>query len=204
MVSDWFARDSFIFDDADLREGKMLELYFLLGFMIIGAIIAVEIKDLLSSVVAVGAVGLGLSLAFLALKAPDLAVVQLVVEILAVIILLLATLNRETIYARISAGWLVAVVALLSIAVFLWFAWEVINELPDFGSPLMTVSNLYIENGAVQTGATNIVTAIILDYRGYDTLGEGTVLFTAVIGVLAVSRNIGRKKPGEKMELQDD
>ena len=204
MVFDWFARDSFIFDDADLREGKMLELYFLLGFMIIGAIIAVEIKDLLSSVVAVGAVGLGLSLAFLALKAPDLAVVQLVVEILAVIILILATLNRETIYARISAGWLVAVVALLSIAVFLWFAWEVINELPDFGSPLMTVSNFYIENGAVQTGATNIVTAIILDYRGYDTLGEGTVLFTAVIGVLAVSRRIGRKKPGEKMELQDD
>ena len=60
----------------------MIELYLLLLFMIAAAIIAVEIKDLLSSIVAVGAVGLGLSLTFLALKAPDLAIVQLVVEIL--------------------------------------------------------------------------------------------------------------------------
>ncbi|MCK4325548.1 DUF4040 domain-containing protein, partial [bacterium] len=57
----------------------MAELYLLLLFMIAGAIIAVETKDLLSSVIAVGAVGLGLSVAFLVLKAPDLAITQLVV-----------------------------------------------------------------------------------------------------------------------------
>jgi multicomponent Na+:H+ antiporter subunit B len=182
----------------------MLELYFLLGFMILGAIIAVEVRDLLSSVVAVGAVGLGLSLVFLVLKAPDLAVVQLVVEILAVIILIRATVTRETKYNRTGTGWLVTGIALIFIAAFLWFAWDALNELPDFGSPLMNVSEFYCENGAKDTGATNIVTAIILDYRGYDTLGEGTVLFTAVIGVLAVCRSIGRKKPEENAELQDD
>ena len=182
----------------------MLELYFLLGFMILGAIIAVEIKDLLSSVVAVGAVGLGLSLAFLVLKAPDLAVVQLVVEILAVIILIRATIKRDTSYAKTGTGWLVAGISLIFIAAFLWFAWDVLAELPDFGSPSMGVSKFYCENGAAQTGATNIVTAIILDYRGYDTLGEGTVLFTAVVGVLAICRSVGRKKPEEKAELQDD
>ncbi|MES0341093.1 MAG: hydrogenase subunit MbhD domain-containing protein, partial [Candidatus Humimicrobiaceae bacterium] len=49
----------------------MIELYVLLIFMIIGAIIAIEMKDILSSIIAVGAVGLGLSIALLILKAPD-------------------------------------------------------------------------------------------------------------------------------------
>lgn len=52
----------------------MIELYVLLVFMIIGAIIAIEMKDLLSAVIAVGAVGLGLSIVFLVLKAPDVAI----------------------------------------------------------------------------------------------------------------------------------
>ena len=64
----------------------MIELYSLLIFMIIGAIIAIQVKDLLSSVVAVGAVGLALSLIFIILKAPDVAITQLVVEILCLII----------------------------------------------------------------------------------------------------------------------
>ena len=54
-------------------EKTMVELHILLLFMIAGAIVAIEIKDLLSSVIAVGAVGLGLSIAFLMLKAPDVA-----------------------------------------------------------------------------------------------------------------------------------
>ncbi|MCX5656890.1 MAG: DUF4040 domain-containing protein, partial [Candidatus Omnitrophica bacterium] len=57
-----------------------MELHILLLFMIIGAIIAIESKDLLSGVIAVGAVGFALCLAFLILKAPDLAITQLVVE----------------------------------------------------------------------------------------------------------------------------
>ena len=66
----------------------MVELYVLLGFMIVGAIVALEIKDMVSSVIAVGAVGLGVSIAFLILKAPDLAITQLTVEILMLIILI--------------------------------------------------------------------------------------------------------------------
>jgi multisubunit Na+/H+ antiporter MnhB subunit len=62
--------------------------------MIVAAVIAVEVKDLLSSVVAVGAVGMGLSMAFLVLKAPDLAITQLVVEILCLIILIRATIRK--------------------------------------------------------------------------------------------------------------
>jgi multisubunit Na+/H+ antiporter MnhB subunit len=182
----------------------MIELHFLMGFMIVAAIIAVEVRDLLSSVVAVGAVGLGLSVAFLVLKAPDLAIVQMVVEITAVIILIRATITRDTTYAIAGTGGLVIIVTLVFIGLFLLFAWGPFKELPDFGSPRMEVASRYLEQGLPETGASNLVGSVILDYRAYDTLGEATVLFTAVIGVVTVMRRVGRKKPDEEAEAEDD
>jgi multisubunit Na+/H+ antiporter MnhB subunit len=58
----------------------------------------------------------------------------------------------------------------------------------------MKVASYYINNGLTQTGAANVVAAIILDYRGYDTLGEAVVLFTSVLGVLTIMRKLGRKE----------
>jgi len=51
-----------------------------------------------------------------------------------------------------------------------------------------------LNQGLSKTGAANLVTSVILDFRGYDTLGEATVLFTAVMGVIVVLRKIGRIK----------
>ncbi len=172
----------------------MLELHLLFIFMILGAVIAVEIKDLLSSVVAVGAVGLGLSLAFLLLKAPDLAITQLVVELLCLIILIRATIKKDLPFST-SGRWLFNTIATICfIAIFLFFAYLALKELPDFGEPLIRVAGNYLEDGLKKTGAANLVAAIILDFRAYDTLGEATVLFTAVMGVLAVLRKVGRVK----------
>ena len=70
-----------------------MEIHLLLLFMICTSVVAVESKDLISSVIALSAAGLGLSAAFLVLKAPNLAITQLVVEILCVIILIRATIN---------------------------------------------------------------------------------------------------------------
>jgi multisubunit Na+/H+ antiporter MnhB subunit len=58
----------------------------------------------------------------------------------------------------------------------------------------MLVAREYIALGLEKTGAANVVAAIILDFRGYDTLGEATVLFTAVVGVLTIMRRAGRKE----------
>ena len=63
--------------------------------MIFAAILAIEVKDLLSSVIAMAAVGFALCLAFLILKAPDLAITQLVVELLCLIILIKATIKKD-------------------------------------------------------------------------------------------------------------
>ncbi len=182
----------------------MLELYILLVFMIIGAIIAIEVNDLLSSVVAVGAVGLGLSIVFLILKAPDVAITQLVVEILALIILIRATLRKDLPFST-SGRWLLnTLITICFIAVALLVAGKCFNDLPEFGYPIMRVASTYLKEGLAKTGATNLVAAVILDYRAFDTLGEATVLFTAVIGVLAVVRKVGRKKIGEKVREEDE
>jgi len=172
----------------------MLDLQILLIFMIIAALIAVKTKDLLSSVIAIGTVGLGLSLAFLILKAPDLAIAQLVVEILCIIILIRATIRRDLPFSA-SGRWIFnTMVTVIFIIVFLIIGYICIKDLPQFGEPIMRVAQNFLNNGLRQTGATNLVTAVILDYRAYDTLGEATILFTAVMGVLAIMRNIGRKK----------
>jgi len=171
-----------------------MELTLLLLFMILGAVVAVEIEDLLSSVIAVGAVGLGLSLAFLILKAPDLAITQLVVEILCLIILIRATIKKDLPVIRDGRWVFNTISTLLFIACFVIVAYFALKELPRFGQPLMRVAAEYIEKGLAKTGATNIVAAIILDFRSYDTLGEATILFTAVMGVLAVIRKVGRIK----------
>lgn len=64
------------------------------------------------------------------------------------------------------------------------------SELPPFGNPENPehneLSRGYIENAMSDTGAKNIVSAIILDYRALDTFIEATVLFTGVIVVMTV------------------
>jgi multisubunit Na+/H+ antiporter MnhB subunit len=152
------------------------------------------VKDLLSSVVAVGVTGLSLSLTFLVLKAPDLAITQLVVEILCLIILIRATIRKDLPFSTTGRWFFNTLIAVTFLAILLWISYIAFKDLPDFGYPIMRVAKAYIEEGLLMTGATNLIAAVILDYRAYDTLGEATILFTAVIGVLAVMRKIGRKK----------
>lgn len=72
-----------------------------------------------------------------------------------------------------------------------------VRELPSFGkanNPANNeVSRYYIENATKDTGATNIVTGIILDYRAFDTFVESSVLFTASIIVILILKNNGNK-----------
>ena len=72
-------------------------------------------------------------------------------------------------------------------AIVLFLLWTV-NALPPFGladNPMNNeVSRRYLEDGPAETGAANMVTGMILDYRAFDTFGESTVLFTAACAVL--------------------
>lgn len=178
----------------------MLELNILLLFMIIGAIIALEVKDLLSAVAALGASGLGLCIAFLTLKAPDLAITQLVVEILCLIILIRATIKKDLPFST-SGRWLFnTLTTFVFLIVFLYLGYLALKELPTFGYPIMKVSKFYLKEAITKIKTVNVVGSVILNFRAYDTLGEATVLFTAVIGVFAIMRKKGRKKIEEREE----
>lgn len=172
----------------------------LLVFMIIGSIIAIETKNLLSSVISCGVVGFSLSIIFLMLGAPDIAITQVVVEILILVILIRATITTDNTAIEGARDTFPFVSSLIFFGLFLIFAWFAVQELPVFGKPLMKVSSEYLRTGAERTGATNIVTAILLDFRGYDTIGEATVLFTSIVGAFVILRRRGRKKKSETDE----
>ncbi len=80
---------------------------------------------------------------------------------------------------------------LLGLIIFL-FSFTV-AEMPTFGSvdnpTFNEVPRRYLEQGLQETGAVNIVSSVIIDYRAFDTMGEATVLFVAIAAVIATLRS---------------
>ena len=70
-------------------------------------------------------------------------------------------------------------------------------DMPDTGDPRSPpathVSPRYIESGLEETAVPNMVTAVLADYRAFDTLGEVTVIFTGAVAVLLILRS-GREE----------
>jgi len=173
--------------------------YILMLFIVIAALVAVETKNLLSSVICIGAAGFGAALIFLFLKAPDIAITQVVVEVLALVILIRATISVDKTFISGDREFFSVIVS-VAVLIFILFAGvEVFSDLPDFGSPAGlaegTASSAYLSNGLEKTGATNIVAAIILDFRAYDTLGEATVLFASILGAIVILRKKSKNLP---------
>ena len=82
--------------------------------------------------------------------------------------------------------WLAGCTLLLAGALLFYTAQD-LPRIGDPSSPAAThVSPRYIEHSHEETGAPNFVTAILADYRGYDTLGETTVIFTAGLACLLI------------------
>src|SRR4030066_512495 len=92
--------------------------------MILGALYALHAKDLLSAVIGCGIVGYGLVICFLLLKAPDLAIVQIVVETITLIIMVAVVLDssREERYAKLDTqGYVNAAIGLIVVLVLFYF-----------------------------------------------------------------------------------
>ncbi len=76
------------------------------------------------------------------------------------------------------------------IGVYLVVLGMAVAEMPTFGDPANPVHNetseRFVQHGVEETGMLNLVTAILVDYRAFDTLGEVTVLLTAITALLVV------------------
>ena len=173
-----------------------LAISVIIGLMILGALYAIHAKDLLSSVIACGIVGYSLVICFLLLKAPDLAIVQIVVDTITLIIMVAVVLDssREEKYSKPdSQGYVSAVTGIILILIFLWFFIASVQQLDVLGKSTLRMAESYIEGAAQKTGSANLVTGVVFDFRGYDTMGEAVVLVTAVLGVLTILRLRGKK-----------
>jgi multisubunit Na+/H+ antiporter MnhB subunit len=185
----------------------VLVLYVLLGFMIIGSLIAVQTSDLLSAVISIGAVGFALSLVDLFLGAPDLALTQVVVEIIVLIFLIRLVVQRRDDTEQNPPSIFFAVAAMVLFGAILFYMAHAFNDLIPFGAPLFahvgqasTLALDYLQDAVARTGATNVVMAVLLDFRAYDTLGEATVIFTSIVGAYAVLRKVGRIREEKSSE----
>jgi len=89
--------------------------------------------------------------------------------------------------------WLPITVAIGTGIMLIWGTWS----LPPFGladTPMNTGVGLeYLRRDYAETHIPNVVTSVLASYRGYDTLGETTVIFTAGLGVLLLLRRFRRQ-----------
>ncbi len=144
------------------------------------------------AVVLVGVVGLVTALTFLGFSAPDLALTQLSVEVVSTVLLLMglallpATTPRESSSGRRLRD---AALALAGGGGMAWMAWLVMTRNHD------SISWYFLENSVPKGGGANSVNVILVDFRGYDTFGEITVLGIAGIGVLALLDRFRMRRP---------
>jgi multicomponent K+:H+ antiporter subunit A len=144
------------------------------------------------AVILVGAIGLVTALTFVSLSAPDLALTQLSVEVVSTVLLLmgLALLPqhspRESSAAR---RWRDGAIALAGGAGVAWVAWVLLTRNHD------SISWYFLANSLAVGGGSNVVNVILVDFRGYDTFGEITVLGIAAIGVLALMEGMRSRRP---------
>ncbi|MFQ5442460.1 MAG: DUF4040 domain-containing protein [Thermodesulfobacteriota bacterium] len=179
----------------------------LVMFIVVFAVAAVMMRDLLSATIILGAYSLVMALVWTRLNAVDVAFTEASVGAGITTVLMLAALSRSIRGEDHTDARHKAVVKsgfdykkfFLFIMVVFTFGVLVYGtlDMPDFGDPNAPahrhVADRYIEKSHEEVGVENFVTAILASYRGYDTLGETTVIFTAGLSVVLLLRRRRRR-----------
>ncbi|ODS32680.1 MAG: putative monovalent cation/H+ antiporter subunit B [Candidatus Scalindua rubra] len=177
----------------------MIDILLLL-ILLVCAIFAVFMRDLLSAVIILGVYSFIMATVFTKLNAVDVAFTEASVGAGITSVLMIAALSRAKRYEyhytkeqrkRPSALFLKIMSLFFVIITGAVLVYGTI-DMPTFGDPEAPaskhVSPRYIEESYHETGVKNFVTAVLASYRGYDTLGETTVIFTAGISVILLLR----------------
>ncbi len=163
----------------------------LLVFVLVCAVIAAVLRDVLAVIIAATAYSLGIAVIWVVLRAPDVALTEAAVGAGVTTLLFLLTLAKTinpTVDRHLELPSATTGVALLAFVVVLGVT---VPAMPAIGSSPITsgeVSQYYLENAYKETEVKNVVTAVLAAYRGFDTLGEAVVVFSAGVAVLVVLR----------------
>jgi len=159
----------------------------LLAFLAMTAIAIIKMRNLFVIIMLFGIFSLHSAGLFVVMDAADVAFTEAAVGTGISTILMLATLaltknheeKKPAHHARLPL-----LVVLITASALIYGTYD----MPSFGDPhspsQQHVKPRYIERSVEETGVPNVVTAVLASYRGYDTLGEVAVIFTAGIGVL--------------------
>lgn len=189
--------------------------FILLFFLVVCAIAAIRMKDLLSAIMLLGAYSLIMAVVWTRLNAVDVAFTEASVGAGITTVLLIAALSRtqrgegdgkeseggkqrqtdRMTKSEIQRAQVISRHSIISLIIVLVTAAVLIYgtiDMPNYGDPNapvnLHVAPRYIKGSYKESGVINIVTAILANYRGYDTLGETTVIFTAGICVIFLLR----------------
>jgi len=151
--------------------------------IVAGAVSAALARSTMTAVLSLGVVGYGVAVMYALLGAPDLAMTQFAVETLTVVIFLLVFSQLRG-FGDLSSPAVKIRDALVACA-----AGSVVTTLVLFIGASGTTSRLstfFADAAPTQAHGNNVVNVILVDFRGFDTLGETTVLVTVAIGVRAL------------------
>ena len=163
-----------------------------LALLVTCAVIVLTHHRRFQTVVLVGVVGLAASLTFLGFSAPDLALTQVSVDIVSTVLLLMGLALLPQFSPKESTAVRKGLHAMLALAGGLGMSaltWLVLTRDHD------SISWYFLEQSLPKGGGSNVVNVILVDFRGYDTMGEITVLGIAAVGVLALMDGMRARRP---------
>ena len=182
----------------------------LMTFLVITALAIIRLHSLLAVVMLFGIFSLLSAGVFVVLDAVDVAFTEAAVGAGISTVLMLATLaltykhkEKKSEKTPIHTAWLPLTVVLITGSLLIYGT----SDIPAFGdakAPSQThVGPYYLEKSMPETGVPNVVTAVLASYRGFDTLGEVTVIFTAGVAVMLLIGRRRKTKP-ENSDSGDD
>jgi len=176
-------KNAFKLDFSNVAPIRFFEVV-LIVIMAVSAISILFAKSRLTSIILLGAVGYTVALFFVIFRAPDLALTQLVIETVSVALFLLAfyhlpKLGRNEERIRFKLGNAVISIGVGAIVTLIALSAHS-NKMFD------SIAEYYVENTYKKAGGENMVNVILVDFRGFDTMFEITVLGIAALGIFAM------------------
>ena len=172
----------------------------LLTLLAVATVAIVRQRSLFGVVILAGVYSFLMATLLVALDAVDVAMTEASVGAGISTVLLLAALHlvKTTEMRPVRPNWVPLLVALVVGGILVWGT----ISLPPFGVAdtivHQHVAPYYLSRSIPETGVPNVVTSVLADYRGYDTLGETTVIFTAGIGVMLLLRGMRRRDDNDR------